>query len=66
MNKLTPVDPEAVVKWADNKAMLEAFGATDIRQGSRMVLASGDAEDSWEDYYEVPFTVLDKLRAALA
>lgn len=45
--------------------MLRAFGACDIREGSRAILGNGIEEDEWEPYLEVPVHVLEKMLAEL-
>lgn len=51
--------------FKDNNEMLSFFGATGVREGSRKVLEGPEKEDWWEDYYEVPFHVLDAIREYL-
>lgn len=60
-----PAPSVAVKPFETNKEMLTAFGAEDIREGSRMCFEA-NGEDTWEDYYEVPFHALDRIRTALS
>ncbi|MBS0258325.1 MAG: hypothetical protein JSR13_11505 [Proteobacteria bacterium] len=60
-----PAPSVAVKAFETNKEMLAAFGAEDIREGSRMCFQS-DNVDAWESYYEVPFHALDRIRSALS
>ncbi|WP_421440009.1 hypothetical protein [Agrobacterium tumefaciens] len=60
-----PVPSVAVTAFETNKEMLTAFGAEDIREGSRMCFEA-NGEDTWEGYYEVPFHALDRIRSALS
>jgi hypothetical protein len=61
-----PAPVKHVIGFETNKSMLTSFGATSIREGSRMCFGSGDEKDEWEGYYEVPFHVLDGIREALS
>lgn len=54
-----------VTQWRSPREMLEAFGADNIREGSRAVLGDGIEEDELEDYLEAPIHVLQKILAEL-
>lgn len=61
-----PVAPSVAAKpFGTNKEMLTAFGGEDIREGSRMCFEA-NGEDTWENYYEVPFQALNRIRSALS
>ncbi|WCK26592.1 hypothetical protein [Agrobacterium pusense] len=60
-----PAPPVAVKAFETSKEMLTAFGAENIRKESRMCFKA-NGEDAWEDYYEVPFHALDRIRSALS
>ncbi|OCJ67630.1 hypothetical protein A6U97_02595 [Agrobacterium tumefaciens] len=60
-----PAQSVAMKAFETNKEMLTAFGAEDIREGSRMCFQSDDV-DIWESYYEVPFHALDRIRSSLS
>ncbi|CUX19741.1 MULTISPECIES: hypothetical protein [Agrobacterium tumefaciens complex] len=60
-----PVPSVAVKAFQTNKEMIEAFGVDRVREGSRMCFEA-DGTDTWEDYYEVPFHALARIRSALS
>ncbi|MRN43427.1 MULTISPECIES: hypothetical protein [unclassified Brucella] len=60
-NAPAATDTGLVTAWVTPREMLEAFGADDIREGSRAVLGDGIEEDEWEDYLEVPVHALEKM-----
>lgn len=51
--------------WGTPRELLAAFGADDIREGSRAVLGDGIEEDESEDYLEVPVHIFEKMLAKL-